>query len=88
MSDVFNPTANLLFLNAFDEYKRLLAHVKMQQDSCVFLDMRDVTICDSSAIALLIEAKKLSNACGKSLQILGFSEPLQLLIDFYGLKEI
>ena len=67
---------------------RLLALLKSRRQQKVSVDLSAVTNIDSSAVATLLEALKIANACKTELRLQGLHDDLLRLFEFTGILSL
>lgn len=84
----FKPSNHLIFETALDNKRRLHAFFNELQETTWCFDLSQVETCDSAGIALLIEAKRLSQHENRLCQFQGASAAINSLIEFCGVEQV
>ena len=86
---VFEPSTVLTFETVQDDSQRFLKMLRSQQDMTgIRFDLSKVTHCDSTGLALLIEAKRLCKQKKISFEMENVSESLGGLAEFCGVETV
>lgn len=67
---------------------QLRADLQQQPGSSVVLDAATLRECDSSAVAVLLELRRVLGQQGKALQLLNSPQRLRDLVTLYGVQEL
>lgn len=84
----FKPLQALTFSTVMTERKRLLKHMQSLVIGHFYLDLSNVTLCDSAGLALLIEARRLCDQYQKKMVLENISEEIYALAKFCGVEEV
>lgn len=89
MNDTYFKLASELTFNSVAVVRDQVASaLKMNSADEFYLDLSDVTHCDSAGLALLIEAKKLCQQYNKTFKIVGVSARIRSLAEFCGVNDV
>lgn len=84
----FKPSHHLTFETIIENKRRLHAFLNEVQDRTWCFDLCQVEACDSAGIALLIDAKRLSQRGSRICQFEGASSAIHALIEFCGVEHV
>jgi len=84
----FRPSSELTFGTVQFQLEALARQLRIRELSVLYLDLHEVTQCDSAGLAFLIEAKRLSEQCGKILKIEGVPPAIHSLAEFCGVEAL
>lgn len=88
MKEIFIPSTQMTFETVIEDKRRLNAFFEnLTQQKWIF-DLTQVTSCDSAGVALLIEAKRLSQTQQRICQFQGISSAMQMWIQFCGVEDV
>jgi phospholipid transport system transporter-binding protein len=88
MMQTFKPSNAMIFDTVIEDKRRLSAFVSELQASTWVFDLSQVQTCDSAGIALLIEAKRLSQLENRSCLFQGTTAAINALIEFCGVENV
>lgn len=84
----FKPSAQMTFATVVEDKARLTQFLGALLGREWVFDLSDVRVCDSAGLALLIEARRLSNTSHKHCNFEGISPTIESLIRFCGVNEL
>lgn len=87
-SPLFKPAQRMTFETVQADCQRLHKFCHENQNSMLNIDISEVSHCDSSGLALLIEARRLCSVQNKICKIIGMSKSIQALAEFCGVDEM
>ena len=85
---LFKPSNALTFNTVESDRRRLFLEIQQSDASGFFLDLSDVTQCDSAGVALLVELKRLCKHDNKPFIIKGMPMVIEALAEFCGVNTI
>ena len=84
----FKPSNAMTFATVSEDKQRLLSFLEKSPFKAWVFDLSQVKSCDSAGLALLLEAKRLSEISGINCQFDGISDEIRSLIRFCGVNEL
>lgn len=84
----FEPSTALTFATVSGDKQRLLAFLDETPTKAWVFDLSQVKSCDSAGLALLLEAKRLSEKRNINCHFDGISDDIKSLIRFCGVNEL
>lgn len=84
----FKFSSELTFNTANTHLAALTTFVKQSKSNLLFIDLSNVTQCDSAGLALLIEIKRLCKRMKKSLTIANIPATVLALAEFCGVDSL
>lgn len=86
---LFTPSSELTFETVQHNQERFIKVISEHPDTqCVRIDLSKVMHCDSTGLALLIEAKRLCLSQHKQFMLDNMSESISALATFCGVNEV
>lgn len=88
MPTPFKLTNELTFMSVVSMRADLFKMLMNDDSDTFYLDLSEVTHCDSAGLALLLEARKLCLRANKTFEVTGLSSDMLSLAEFCGVQSI